>query len=95
MMLLTLLISRNMIFGRNLSIARVVGGGNEGCVMGNGVGRCAWEATYSADSCSSKPSSAVSTLWSLALVLGDDWEAVSTGGDEQIVEDFEEDEQEF
>jgi hypothetical protein len=34
-------------------------------------------------------------LWSLALVRGDDWEAVSTGGDEQIVEDFEEDEQEF
>jgi hypothetical protein len=38
MMLLTLLISRKMIFGRNLSIARVAGGGNEGCVVGNRVG---------------------------------------------------------
>jgi hypothetical protein len=34
MMLLTLLISKKMIFGRNLSIARVAGGGNEGCVVG-------------------------------------------------------------
>jgi hypothetical protein len=33
-MLLTLLISRKMIFGRNLSITRVAGGGNEGCVVG-------------------------------------------------------------
>jgi hypothetical protein len=33
MMLLTVLISRKMIFGRNLSIARVAGGGNEGCVV--------------------------------------------------------------
>jgi hypothetical protein len=78
MMLLTLLISRKMIFGGNLSIARVADDGNECCVVGTGVGRCAWEAAYSADSPSSKPSSAASTLWSLALVPGDDWEAVST-----------------
>jgi hypothetical protein len=77
MMLLTLLISRKMIFGRNLSIARVAGGGNEGCVVGTGVSRCTWEAVYSAGSSSSKPSSAASTLWSLTLVLGDDWEAAS------------------
>jgi hypothetical protein len=32
---------------------------------------------YSAGSSSSKPSSAASTLWSLTLVLGDDWEAAS------------------
>jgi hypothetical protein len=38
MMLLTLLISRKMIFGRNLSIAQVAGGGNEGCVVGTRVG---------------------------------------------------------
>jgi hypothetical protein len=75
MMLLTLLISRKMIFGRNLSIAQVAGGGNEGCVMGTGVGRCAWEAVYSADSPRSKPSYAALTFWSLALVPGDDWEA--------------------
>jgi hypothetical protein len=56
----------------------VVGGGNEGCVMGTRVGRCAWEVAYSADSPSSKPSSASSTLWSLALVPGDNWEAAST-----------------
>jgi hypothetical protein len=79
MMLLTLLISRKMIFGRNLSIARVAGGGNEGCVVGTRVGRCAWEAVYSA-SPSSKPSSAASTLWSLTLVPSDDWEAASTAG---------------
>jgi hypothetical protein len=78
MMLLILLISRKMIFGRNLSIARVADDGNEGCVVGNGVGRCAWEAAYSADLPSSKPSSAASTLWNLALVPGDDWEAAST-----------------
>jgi hypothetical protein len=77
MMLLTLLISRKMIFGRNLSIAQVAGGGNEGCVMGTGVGRCAWEAVYSADSPRSKPSYAALTFWSLALVPGDDWEAAS------------------
>jgi hypothetical protein len=41
MMLLTLLISRKMIFGGNLSIAWVAGDGNEGCVVGTGVGRCA------------------------------------------------------
>jgi hypothetical protein len=67
-----------MIFGGNLSIVRVAGGGIQGCVVGTGVGRCAWEAAYSADSPSSKPSSAASTLWSLALVPGDDWEAAST-----------------
>jgi hypothetical protein len=78
MMLLILLISRKMIFGRNLSITRVVGDGNEGCIMGTGVDRCAWEAAYSADSPSSKPSSAAYTLWSLGLVSGDDWEATLT-----------------
>ena len=45
--------------------------------MGTGVGRCAWEAVYSADSPRSKPSSAASTLWRLALVSDDDWEAAS------------------
>ena len=75
MMLLTLLISRKMIFGENLSFARVAGGGIEGCVVGTGVGRCAWEAMYSTDSPKSKPSSAASTLWRLALVPDDDWEA--------------------
>jgi hypothetical protein len=78
MMLLTLLISRKMIFRRNLSIAQVAGGGNEGCVVGTRVGRCAWEAVYSADSPSSKPSFAASTSWSLTLVPNDDWEAAST-----------------
>ena len=77
MMLLTLLISRKMIFGENLSFARVAGGGIEECVVGTGVDRCAWEAVYSADSPRSKPSSAASTLWSLALVPDDDWEMVS------------------
>jgi hypothetical protein len=62
MMLLTLIISRKMIFGRNLSIARVAGGGNEECIMSTGVGRCAREAVYSADSSISKPSSAAYTL---------------------------------
>jgi hypothetical protein len=38
MMLLTLLISKKMIVGGNLSIARVTGGGIEGCVVGTGVG---------------------------------------------------------
>ena len=75
-MLLTLLISSKMIFGENLNFARVAGGGIEGCVMSTGVGRCAWEtvysADYSADSPRSKPSSAASTLWSLALVSDDD-----------------------
>jgi hypothetical protein len=80
MMLLTMLISRKMIFGRNLSIARVAGGGNEGCVVCTG-GRCAWEAAYLADSPSSKPSFAASTLWSLARVPGGDWEAVSTAAE--------------
>jgi hypothetical protein len=78
MMLLTLLISRTMIFGGNLSIAWVTGGGIEGCVVGIGVDRCVWEALYSADSPSSKPSTAASTLWSLALVPGDDWEVALT-----------------
>ena len=77
MMLLTLLISRKMIFSENLSFARVAGGGIERCVVGTGVGRCAWEAMYSADSPRSKPSTAASTLWRLALVPDDDWEAAS------------------
>ena len=77
MMLLTLLISRKMIFGENLSFARVACGGIEGCVVGTGVGRCAWEAVYSADSPRSKPSSTASTLWSLALVSDDDWKTAS------------------
>ena len=66
-----------MIFGENLSFARVAGGGIDGCVVGTGVGLCAWEAVYSADSPRSKPSSAASTLWRLALMLDDDWEAAS------------------
>jgi hypothetical protein len=66
-----------MIFGENLSFARVAGGGIEGCVVGTGVGHCAWEAVYSANSRRSKPSSAASTWWRLALVPGDDWEADS------------------
>jgi hypothetical protein len=78
MMLLILLISRKVIFGKNLSIAWVAGGGKEGCVVGTGVGRCTWEATYSVDSLNNKPTSAASTLCSLALVPGDDWEAAST-----------------
>jgi hypothetical protein len=77
-MLLTLLISRKVFFGKNLSFARVAGGGIEGCVVDIRVGRCAWEAVYSADSPRSKPSSAASTLWRLALVPGDDWKAGST-----------------
>jgi len=77
MMLLTLLISSKMIFGENRSFAWVAGGGIEGCVVGTRVGRCVWEAVYSADSPRSKPSSAASTLWSLALVSDDDWEAAS------------------
>jgi hypothetical protein len=71
-MLLILLISRKMIFGRNLSIARVDSSGSEGCVVGTGVSRGIWEAEYSVDSACSKPSSASSTLWSLALVPSDD-----------------------
>jgi hypothetical protein len=78
MMLLTLLILRKMFYGENLSFARVAGGGIKGCVMGMGVGRCAWEAVYSAGSPRSKPSSAASTLWSLSLVPDDDWETAST-----------------
>ena len=66
-----------MIFGENLGFARVAGGGIEGCVVGMGVGQCAWEAVYSTDSFRSKPSSATSTLWRLALMLDDDWEAAS------------------
>ena len=46
-------------------------------VVGTRVGRCVWEAVYSADSPRSKPSSAASTLWRLALVPDDDWEAAS------------------
>jgi hypothetical protein len=45
--------------------------------VGTGVGRCAREAVYSADSPRSKPSSVASTLWRLALVPDDDWEADS------------------
>jgi hypothetical protein len=59
MMLLILLISRKLIFGENLSFARVAGDGIEGCVVGTGV------------------SCAASTLWRLALVPDDDWEADS------------------
>jgi hypothetical protein len=77
MMLLTMLISRKMIFSEYLSFARVAGGGNDGCVVGTRVGRCAWEAVYSADSARSKPSFAASTLWRSALMPGDDWEAAS------------------
>ena len=77
MMLLTLLISRKMVSGGNPSCAWVAGGGIEGCVVGAGVGRCAWEAAYSADSPSSKPSSAASIFWRLALASNDDWEAAS------------------
>ena len=76
MMLLTLLISRKMCFGENLSFARIAGDGIGGCVVGTGVGRCAWEAVL-ADSPRSKSSSAASTLWSLALVPDDDWDAAS------------------
>ena len=76
-MLLTLLISRKIIFGENLSFARIAGGGIEGYVVGTGVGRCVWETVYSADSFRSKPSSVVSILWRLALVPDDDWEAAS------------------
>ena len=67
-----------MISDGNPSFARVAGVGFEGCVVGAGVGRCAWEAVYSASAPSSKPSSTASTLWSLVLVSGDDWEAVWT-----------------
>ncbi|KAF8664559.1 hypothetical protein HU200_054741 [Digitaria exilis] len=76
MMLLTCLITRNMIYGGNPSFARVAGVGFESYVVGAGVGRCAWEAGYSASAPSSKPSSAASTLWSLALASSDNWEAV-------------------
>jgi hypothetical protein len=38
------------------------GGGIEGGGVGAGVGRCAWEAVYSADLPRSKPSSAASIL---------------------------------
>ena len=78
MMLLTLLISRKMIFGENLSFARVAGGGIEGCVVDTRVGRCVWEAVYLADSPKSKSSSAASILWRLVLVPDNDWEAAST-----------------
>ncbi|KAF8721787.1 hypothetical protein HU200_022968 [Digitaria exilis] len=75
-MLLTCLIPRKMISGGNPSFAQVAGVGFEGCVVGAGVGRCAWEAVYLASAPSSKPSSAVSTLWRLALASSDNWEAV-------------------
>ncbi|KAF8694763.1 hypothetical protein HU200_037851 [Digitaria exilis] len=76
MMLLTCLIPRNMISGENPSFARVDGVGFEGCVVGARVGRCVWEAVYSAYAPSSKPSSAASTLWRLALASSDNWKAV-------------------
>ncbi|KAF8659024.1 hypothetical protein HU200_058868 [Digitaria exilis] len=76
MMLLTCLIPWHMISGENPSFVRVAGVGFEGCVVGAGVGRCAWEAVYSASAPSSKPSSATSTLWRLALASSDNWEAV-------------------
>ncbi|KAF8723630.1 hypothetical protein HU200_021587 [Digitaria exilis] len=79
MMLLTCLIPRNMISSGNPSFARVASVGFEGCVVGAGVGRCAWEeAVYSASAPSAKPSSAASTLWRLALAFSDDLEAVWT-----------------
>jgi hypothetical protein len=59
---MTLLISRKMIFGGNLSFARVAGVGKKCCVVGAGFDRCNWEAVYLADSPSSKPSSATSTV---------------------------------
>jgi hypothetical protein len=48
---------------------------------------------YPADLPSSKPFSAASTLWRLALASGDDWKADSAAvtGDEGISEAFEED----
>ncbi|KAF8672184.1 hypothetical protein HU200_049752 [Digitaria exilis] len=76
MMLLTCLITSDMIYGGNPSFARVAGVGFEGCVVGAGVGRCAWEAVYSASAPSSKPSSATSTLRRFALASSDNWEAV-------------------
>jgi hypothetical protein len=76
----------------NMSSARVASGGNEGCVVDVGVGRCAWEAVYSADSPSSKPSSVGFTLWRLALASDDErlrrW-------CQRIPESFGEDDQEF
>jgi hypothetical protein len=61
---------------------------------GYGSCRCAREAVYSADSPRSKPSSTASTLWKLALVTDDNWEADFGGGDEWISDVFEEDERE-
>jgi hypothetical protein len=61
MMLLTLLISRKVFFGKNLSFARVADGGIGGCVVDIGVAD-APGAVYSADSLRSKPSSAAYTL---------------------------------
>ena len=72
MMLLTLLISRKMIFGENLSFTRIASGGIEGCVVGTEVSRYAWKTVYSADSPRNKLSSAASTLWRLALMPDDD-----------------------
>jgi hypothetical protein len=45
--------------------------------VGVGVGRCGWEAVYLADFPRSKPYSAASIMWSLAVASGDDWEAAS------------------
>ena len=63
--------------------------------MGTGVGRCAWEAVYSADSPRSKPSSAASTLWRLSLVPDDDWEAASTAVTNGFLKASRKDEHEF
>jgi hypothetical protein len=89
MMLLTLLVSRKMIFGENL--AQVADSGIEGCVVGTGAGRCAWEAVYSADSLRT------ALLCGLHLVdIGfGAWQRLGSrfgGGDEWISGGFEEDE---
>jgi hypothetical protein len=76
-LLLALLISRKMVSRGNLSCVQVASSGIEGCVMVAGVSRCAWEAVYSADFPSSKPSSATSILWCLDLASIDDWEVAS------------------
>jgi hypothetical protein len=69
-MLLTLLISRKMISGENLSFAQFAGGGIKDASWV--PSRCAWEAVYLADSSRSKPSFAASVLWRLALMAIDD-----------------------
>jgi hypothetical protein len=84
-----------MISGGNLSFARVANVRFEGCVVGARVGRCAWEAVYSASAPSSKPSPVTSTLWRLALAS---WRGLGSsldGSDERIPEVVEEDDHEF